>query len=253
MYCNVHCRMGLLSIILVCMPACGNSQTKQSGKSSDTIRQLFGKAVSGLPSPETVHQIAISDDPDKVRLLAIIAKELQPDGGNRLVSISELARIGSPDAMEDVAELLAPHQAIEIRLHATEALKNSQCSERCLKTVMFYLYRLFSGEQAQREQLLREAGRRIIEEGQEKVVSGLNSVLMQHRTDVLKILGADYGLGSDEPSPFSLEMVERLRFQEACDLLRKSEEYQRKWSRLAKSDPAHMTKTIEALGCRSGN
>ena len=102
-----------------------------------------------------------------------------------------------------------------------------------------------------RDQFLKESVQRVLEEDQKQVVLSLNGVLAQHKDDVLQILTTNYGLGSEEPSPFSLQMVERLQLREACDHLMKSEDYQQKMSSFTKSDPARTSKVIDELGCRS--
>jgi hypothetical protein len=98
---------------------------------------------------------------------------------------------------------------------------------------------------------LQRSARLILEEDQAKVISGLNIVLTQHRPDVIRTLGSDYGLESVEPSHFSLEIAERLQLRESCDLLLRSESYQRKMTRFTKSNPARTTQAIETLHCRS--
>jgi len=237
---------------LLVLSGCGDSKSGRNETVDASLKQLVGEAASGIPSSDAVRKIAASNSPDKVRLLILIVNAPYTEFGTRDAAVNELARIGSPDALEGVAELLTPHQGAAMRLRATELLKNSSCSDHCLKAVLFYVYRVSVGEETLRDQVSNEHVRQTIEEDQQQVASGIDTVLLQHRGDVLRILATSYGLGTAEPSKFSLETVERLHLIEACDLLLKSEEYQQKMNRFFKTTPGVTRKTIDALSCRPG-
>jgi hypothetical protein len=243
-------RVGMLILVVLFQAtSCANPQERPK-EPDENLRQLFGTAVSGIPSLAAVHRITDSKSPERVHLLILIANAPYAASENRDAAIDDLAKIGSADAFEGIAELLAPHQAVGVRLRAAKALRNPGCSEGCLTAALFYLYRLSAGEQALGDQVFHESTRRSIEEDQQQVLSELNEVLTKHQSDVLKILTFTYGLGSPAPSPFSLEIVEKLHLSQGCDLLLKSEDYEQRWSRFRKTDPERTRKAIEKLGCR---
>jgi hypothetical protein len=94
--------------ILIFLLSCGKYQSTQVDPSSQGVRQLFLTAVSGLPSPEVVHQIATSKSPETVRLLVLIVNAPNTESGNRDAAIDELSRLGTPDALESIGELFGP-------------------------------------------------------------------------------------------------------------------------------------------------
>lgn len=239
----------LVGILLLILISCGHSKADGTPNNDARVRELYLRAVSGLPDPQTVHMIATSQSTDTVKYLTLVASTLQADSGNRLAAIDELGRIGSPEAGEGLARLLAPHYGVAMRLRATQALSKSQCMDQCIEAILFYLYRLSVGDTAMRDQALEESAQRGIDDKQKEVLSSIDTLLVQHKKDVIAVLSSKYGLGTDEPSPFSLETVGRLRLQEACDALFKSQEYQQTLSKYTKSSPDHTTAAVKQIGC----
>jgi hypothetical protein len=231
----------------ICVSASAHSQTRDR---EEDLRKLFGTAVSGLPSAEVVHRIALSGKGDTVRLLVAIAATPTAAFQNREAAIVELTRLASPEAMEGLAELLAPHQPLTIRESVARGLESSNCSERCVKSVLFYLYRLWAGEKSLREQTKNSSLAEEFGLQQAHVVSSLETLLTRQKTRTLGVLLATYGLGTEEPSPFGIDLVQRLHWRESCDLLMRSESYQQKLSVMSKTDPMKTTKAIELLDCR---
>jgi hypothetical protein len=60
---------------------------------------------------------------------------------------------------------------------------------------------------------------------QQTLYAGLYKVLQREKVATLTDLEQVYGLGSADPSLFALDLVSRLGLPEACEYLRKSEEW----------------------------
>jgi DNA-binding CsgD family transcriptional regulator len=237
----------LVLLTLCCTTSCARTQ---SGAEDENLRKLWGTAVNGRPSPEVVHQIALTKKNNAVRILVAVAMTPTAASENRDTAIDELSKIGNAEATEGIAELLAPHQYMTIREHAARAIQGSNCSERCIELVLFYLYRLSSGEVALRERLKNKSVQQQILQAQNQVVANLHTTLVRHRAQTLSALAAIYGLGTEEPSQFAIKMVEQLQLTEACDLLLRSEEQQQRLTLISNSDPTDTKSAIRQLGCQ---
>lgn len=253
MHANLPVFLRMFSVVLAfaSLPGCGKSQTAAPRGADQSLSQLAGIAMSGMSNTDVVHQIAVKGKGEAVGYLARIAISPIAARENRITAIDELVRIGNPDAVAGVADVLAPHDPIDVREHAAKALVNSNCTERCLKAVLTYLYRVSSGETSLREQSKLASVRTEFVRQQQGIVDTLREVLCKHERETITILVTMYGLGTEEPSRFAVDTVGQLQLRQACDLLIQSEDYQQKLSKIAQSNPSRTAEVIRELKCRN--
>jgi hypothetical protein len=126
-----------------------------------------------------------------------------------------------------LGSLLQPYQGLEIRRAASGALKTVPCKGECIRSTLHYLERVQRGEPNFEDKLVLPPGsERLVarsKSGQQSVYDNLYEVLSREKADTLSILRSVYGLGSNDPSLFALDLVARLRLREACPLLKQSE------------------------------
>ncbi len=240
------------ALIAVAMIGLELSMVCQSRAPDKDLRMSYQLAVSGVENPEVVHTIAASGTKDVVRLLAGVAGTSRAAFANREAAINELARIGTEEALDSIAHLLAPHNSVLLLKDAARVLRTQGCSERCIESVLFYLYRLsresptvVPGDDSFASSLRKQESDR---EGE--LVSDLHSILLHNKVLTLSALAMSYGLGTEKPSRFALEIVQALHLREGCDLLLHSEHGQQQLKKFGVADPAVVTGVIDSLGCR---
>jgi hypothetical protein len=243
---NSRYRLSLWTI--VCVSVLAFSCKAQSPTPPQDIRQVYGIAVSGEVTPDAVQRIAALPIPEATELLSSLVITPTASFENRLGALDELNRLATPDAFEGIAKILAPHTPMDLREHAAELLaRSNQCSNRCIYSVLFYLYRSAAGEMAARE---KDAKHHVeIEQRKNGIVAELDRLLARERKAAIGSLIAFYGLGTDEPSEFSLSLLRRLRVTESCPYLVKSAELQSRLAKIRPSNPASTLKLIKDLGC----
>jgi hypothetical protein len=223
----------------------------QNRASDERTRQLFETAMSGEDDPDSVHKLAASLGKDKLHLLAVLASSDRASFTNRETAVSEIAKIGTEQAGEALAHLLVPHNSVILRQEAIRSLQSLPCSERCVESLLFYLCRRFFEGPS-----LRETGAQVLSlreqnaHDEQELISSLDSILLQNRGETISVLYLSYGIGSAEPSPFAIDVVEKLQLPEGCDLLLRTERSQSQLKKYGVADPTMTTKAIDRLGCR---
>ena len=80
---------------------------------------------------------------------------------------------------------------------------------------------------------------------------GLYSVLRREKKDAFKNLESVYGLGTEDPSPFALELLSRLHLKEGCQILLQSERQMAEYPPDSFDAPRHeLESSIASLNCR---
>jgi hypothetical protein len=149
-------------------------------------------------------------------------------------AIQLLRERNDPDTAIALANLLQPHERLGTRQAVATALKELPCKIECVRSVLHYLERTSRGEPNEEDLTLFPPGTenlRVDEKKDQQVLyDTLYAVLQREKLATLTNLDAIYGLGSDDSSPFGLELVSRIQLHEACPYLLRSD-------KLAKSSP----------------
>jgi len=208
-------------------------------------------ALSAEAHPEAIQRIAARNSAGAIPLLIKIAKDRSlPFTGNNLEAVRALGAMSTPEASAAIAQMLVPHNSFRTREAVAKSLVT--CPEACVRSVLTYLYRTSHGERNVHEKSEFKALNDQLAEQNRLLERRLEEVLRKNADSTLSLLGNDYGLGSEQPSEFSLEMVERLRLDGACPALIESEKSQERLVELKQGDPAAARHAIEVLECKSG-
>jgi hypothetical protein len=142
-------------------------------------------------------------------------------------AIKALSRRKDPQIALRLASLLQPQEGLDTRKAAAAALQNLPCNRECIASILHYLERIWRGEPNDEDRwVLPPGNERVIANyraGQRATYDDLYSVLRREKRETFTNLVSVYGLGSDGPSPFALELVSRLELHEACPYLQESE------------------------------
>jgi hypothetical protein len=139
-------------------------------------------------------------------------------------AIRALARRKDPKIGAMLATLLQPHEGLGTRMAAAETLKQLPCKLECVASVLHYLERVYQDEPNSEDGFTAspEVAVKLATERQQ-FYHDLDDVLETEKVNTLAVLTDVYGLGSEDPSSFGLDVVSRLRLSDACPLLLQSQ------------------------------
>ncbi len=142
-------------------------------------------------------------------------------------AIRALVNRGDAEAAPRLANLLQPHVGLDSRKAAAKALLSLPCKRECVRSVLHYLERISRGEMNFEDRLVFPPDSPEVptdlKKQQQALYDSLYLVLRKEKSETLTILTQVYGLGSNAPSTFALDMASRLQIQEACPYLIESE------------------------------
>jgi hypothetical protein len=122
-----------------------------------------------------------------------------------------------------LCELLRPTMGVAGRQAAADSLLKLPCNDECLDRVLDYLARIARGESNYEDTVEYPPGleneKLAMADEQQKVYRTLDLVLVHDKSETVSILKRLYGLGTHQPSGFSLNLVARLKLTEACPAL----------------------------------
>ncbi len=148
-------------------------------------------------------------------------------GDTQTEAIKALGKRNDPDVALAMANLLQPHEGLATRQAATAALQYLPCNTECVGSILHYLERVWRGEPNYEDRTVRPSGFQDVtaslQRDQQTLYNSLYKVLQREQVATLTNLVKVYGLGSDAPSPFALELVSHLGLPEACPLLQQSD------------------------------
>ena len=100
------------------------------------------------------------------------------------------------------------------------------CTTDCIRLVPNYLKRVWRGEPNYEDKIVRPQAFSDVRAGLQTehraVYSDLDLVLQRNKPQTLAAFVQTYGLGSDDPAVFALDVLSRLKLQEACPLILRS-------------------------------
>jgi hypothetical protein len=150
------------------------------------------------------------------------------------------------------ANALQPHEDFENRELAAEALQKVPCSLDCIASILHYLERIFAGEVNVEDGLaVPDDVRRSFQSDEHKLYEILYGVLKQHPTETAESLIRVYGLGSNSPSKFAIDLAVRIHLQEACPALLGTDRSYRQSPELFRNAPRQEVQSaINSLNCK---
>jgi hypothetical protein len=141
-------------------------------------------------------------------------------------AVEELKLRNDPRVSEFVAGLLQPNTLIDTRKAAAQALQSMACDRICTTFVLHYLERIYSGEpnyeDRARESLgggLDESVKADLTTEQQAIYALLFGKLMSNPQLTNVVLKDVYGLGTEAPAVFALDLAVRANDKSACQAL----------------------------------
>lgn len=171
-------------------------------------------------------------------------------------AIQALARRQDPRISVELAALLQPHHTLETRHAAAEALRFLRCADECVASILHYLERVMAGEPNYEDRTILPAGLAEVSstetlKAQESLYGSLFEVLKREKQTTLERLVRAYGLGTSAPARFSLAVISRMHFSEACAvLIRSAERAGKSTPELFLSPREEMRAALAALKCQ---
>ena len=159
-----------------------------------------------------------------------------------------------PEVANVLASRLQPFEGLATRQAVTETLQNLPCKDECIHYILHYLERVWRGEKNYEDETIFPPGSENWKADQQKsqqdLYAGLYSILQREKVETLASLAGIYGLGSDDPSPFSLDLLSHIGLHEACPYLSQSKKLIEERSPDFYKGPRHeLQATIESLNC----
>jgi hypothetical protein len=171
-------------------------------------------------------------------------------------AMNALASRRDPKTSASLANVLQPRIPLPVRQAAAHALRNIPCTGDCVSSVLHYLERVWQGEPNYEDRTmfpsgLNETVKADLAKEQEVLYQTLYGVLKREARSTMQVLYQVYGVGTDSPSRFGLELLARMQFREGCPALLQSE-------RLLRQSPAEsflapreeLETTVHALNCQ---
>ncbi|MBI1898252.1 MAG: HEAT repeat domain-containing protein [Acidobacteria bacterium] len=171
-------------------------------------------------------------------------------------AINALAARNDPSISTALAHALQPHQPLPTRQAAAEALRTLPCTAECIGAVLHYLERVWQGEPNYEDRTsfstgLNEDVRAGVAKQQDVLYQTLFAVLKREDRLTLGTLVQVYGLGTDAASRFSLALVIRMGFRQACPAILQSEQLVKQSSAESFRAPREeIEKALRSLECR---
>lgn len=177
-------------------------------------------------------------------------------GGVQSEAVKQLARRNDPRVAPALARLLQPHEDLNTREGVAAGLLEMPCGADCAASVLHYLERVQRGDPNDEDRIVdpsyvpKDAAARTRKE-QQALYATLYAILKRNEWATLTNLGQVYGLGSEDPSLFALDLVSRAQLARACGLLLQSEREIEKMSPESYKAPREeLRAAIASLKCR---
>lgn len=174
----------------------------------------------------------------------------------RTEAIKALAQSDDPSIPAEIASLIQPHEGLDVRKAAAQALNHLTCKGECLRMILQYLDRVWRGEPNYEDLLTNPTHSDTViasvKGDQAQIYSALYTVLKRESPETLSILIHVYGIASGNPSLFGLDLLGRLHLQQACTyLLQSQSEAKDIRPEFYKFPRKELQETISSLNCES--
>lgn len=250
----------LLVVVAVAIAAGGYLYYRES-----VINRLYAEAA-GYPqvfrgteeSRAAVKELAAYRGQRSKRMLLSIAlgKVPFPWPAVQAEAIKALRDRNDPEVSRALAKLLQPHEGLGTREAVALALRDLPCDDESIRSILHYLERVWRGEPNSEDRLIdttsdKERFTSTLKREQEAVYENLYLVLKRENTKTIVNLVQIYGIGSDGPSLFALDLLSRLGLHEVCPLLLQSEKaINQLGPELYNGPRQELQATIASLNCK---
>jgi hypothetical protein len=167
------------------------------------------------------------------------------------LAIRMIAERDDPEALTALTGLLQPHVELARREAVARALQKGICANECVRSILHYEERLWCCH-LDKESVLAlindQSTRSQIEKEHDEMLALLDAALVRNGSATVQVLRDVYGLGSPDPSPFTLHVIESLHLRRACPALAKSE-----YQLLDSSQKDEIEGLLKDLNCAADN
>jgi hypothetical protein len=167
------------------------------------------------------------------------------------IAIRMIAERDDPNALASLTDLLQPHIELARREAVAKALQKGICTTECVRSVLHYEERLWCCHIAKESVLALVSDQYVrsrIEKDHDEMLALLDAALIRNGPSTVQVLRDVYGLGSPDPSPFTLHVIESLHLRRACPALAKSE-----YQLLDSSQKDEIEGLLKDLNCAGDN
>lgn len=250
----------LLVVVAVAIAAGGYLYYRES-----VINRLYAEAA-GYPqvfrgteeSRAAVKELAAYRGQRSKRMLLSIAlgKVPFPWPAVQAEAIKALRDRNDPEVSRALAKLLQPHEGLGTREAVALALRDLPCDDESIRSILHYLERVWRGEKNAEELvvdsiLTNERAKEYTKKKREAFYDNLYAVLRRENAKTIVNLVQIYGIGSDGPSLFALDLLSRLGLHEVCPLLLQSEKaINQLGPELYNGPRQELQATIASLNCK---
>ncbi len=212
---------------------------RSSVESQAAVRKLA--TYRGQRSTDMLLSLALQDNP--------VVPQVQ------IEAISALQERDDPRIAPALANLLQPHEGLDVRQSVATALQSLPCKGECIRAILHYLERIWRGEPNYEDRIVHGPGfedaAASLRKDQQDLYSRLYSVLRREKVETLETLTEVHGIGGVGPSPFALNLLSRLGLQEACPLLLQSERQLKDFSAVFNNAPRQeLRAALTSLNCQ---
>ncbi len=180
------------------------------------IDALARAAMDRTADPAIVQKLASYRGDHAADLLLLVAGGA-PTQENRLVAIHALVERKAAPLVSRLSELLVPQESFAIRMAVAQALYQTACSTECIKNVLYFEERMSNGARPS-EDVVSDPPRGL-SKPERQLQNVLDEVLKKNKPALGLVLAKVYGLTSEFPSSFAIQVIERLEIKEACPAL----------------------------------
>jgi len=187
------------------------------------MTELYKKALRGQTSDadSAMRELGNFHGEESADLLLRLASPTSRFVDNRqTVAVQILARRNNATVTARLAESLKPYSSLSLRKDVSQALLETDCNFVCIQSVLHYLERLSCRELNVEEAFERNSDFRSgLKAEQDEIVRRLLQVLSKDQDLTKHVLTSEYGLGTDYPSRFGVEIAGSAQIKSACPLL----------------------------------
>lgn len=221
-------------------------------------RSEYGRTAADT-AIERIRALAANNDPETNRHLLDVAmgRTFLQETPVQVAAIEALVENNYRSASSELSILLALHQDLRLRLAAADALLELRCDERCMLVLLVHLERIYREEQdidqVSRARFEAAAARNNVNIGQDpsvarrlRLVEMLHKVVSGNGESALAALVQHYGVQSELPSLFALDLLTRVAVPRSCEVIARLFANRITWEA---DDPAKLEEVLAHQDC----
>lgn len=201
-------------------------QEQRNQKLSELILEASGKSMLFRVAPDpvsAVQMLAELDGPDAEEAILLIAGA-RPDTlpmGVQEHAIRALGQQDTTEACHVLAQVLQPHFLEGYRAEAAKLLAEKKCDKLTVVYALHYLNQVAKGERELESRFLIDerpaVSEELIRERHTAVARDLYRMLDRNREATAEVLTELYGVGTESPTVFAIQLLVEAKFKWACN------------------------------------